>query len=309
MFFIFQHLLWQFSNANIKVPSNVNTVEALLATARAGSLRSKRHILVLAIKLGKDLKEAHLQAEIVYHQSVLLRFEGNVEESGRVVKEFYNKSYHTEQRESHPVLGSLCLSQANNLWQSDTLWEQVFCAGRIFRGEGHFEKAQHCFERCLTTAQLPEVERIRIANLADLYCELDYQHKQKLLHPKVDYLVKEEAIIESEIVRLRTYAYHSEGLRRLLSSSIEIGIRQGSYPEENSLTEELLKVHDELADPGIIDRLGHIRALIASARLSPPSQVEKQWEAALRQNVIYNPLEDEVFTSVVIHLFISLARF
>src|SRR6266536_6103264 len=80
---------------------------------------------------------------------------------------------------SHFLLGLLHLSQANNLvfnfnfpqaheearkWelssntqrQVDVLWDQVYCAGRIFRGEGRFKEAKECFERCLDMCGLPK---------------------------------------------------------------------------------------------------------------------------------------------------------
>ncbi len=52
----------------------------------------------------------------------------------------------------------------------------------------------------------------------------------------------------------------------------------------------------KLIEPDIVDRLGHLRALI------PPSEARKRWNAALEQNKACNPLEEEVFTQRVIFL-------
>jgi hypothetical protein len=42
--------------------------------------------------------------------------------------------------------------------QLDVLWEQIYCAGRIFRGEGRFREAKECFEHCLAASGVPELD-------------------------------------------------------------------------------------------------------------------------------------------------------
>ena len=160
-------------------------------------------------------------------------------------------------------------------WQSDVLWEQVFCAGRILRGEGHFEKAQQCFESCLGTSKLPEARKIHVAStLADLYCELDYQSERRLISLEEEYLVKAKAIIEPDFGCIWGHGRHSKGFRRLLLSSIEIEIKQDRRSEAESLIKELLKIYDELPEPDIVDRLGHVRALTL-LHASPPCPTRK----------------------------------
>ncbi|KAK4206373.1 hypothetical protein QBC37DRAFT_270485, partial [Rhypophila decipiens] len=59
------------------------------------------------------------------------------------------------------------------------LWDHIHCVGRILRGKGRFEEARRCFELCLKTPELTESRRLVIlSTTADLYCELDYQHRQ-----------------------------------------------------------------------------------------------------------------------------------
>lgn len=54
----------------------------------------------------------------------------------------------------------------------------------------------------------------------------------------------------------------------------------------------------------MVDQLGHLRALIAFARLSPgPEEARKIWEDILMWNRFYYPSEEEVFTCGVVYLY------
>ena len=54
-----------------------------------------------------------------------------------------------------------------------------------------------------------------------------------------------------------------------------------------------------------MDRLGHVRALIAFARLSPNlNDAAGRWSEVLTLNRYYNPLEGDMFTCGVVHLFL-----
>jgi tetratricopeptide (TPR) repeat protein len=338
MLFLLQNLLGSFAQKGLEIPPNDDAVETLLAAVRLCNLSSRRQLLTTAAKLQKDPVQVHLQAEIVHQQSVLLRFEGKIDESQRVIKEFFDGQYLRTKPASHPLLGLLHLSQANNLvynfqfpdaheqakiWrpltitptkrQLDVLWEQIYLAGRIFRGEGRFEEARECFERCLTASGVPESKRILVkSTLADVYCELRYQHyqrNQERAMPDVQYLDAAKNIIRSEIERMRAHGLYSKGFRRLLLSSVEVEINEGQHSEAESLIKEVLAIYDKLTEPDVVDRLGHVRALIALARISSLSETEGRWSAALLQNAIYNPFEEEVFTCAVIYLFISFVRF
>lgn len=53
-----------------------------------------------------------------------------------------------------------------------------------------------------------------------------------------------------------------------------------------------------------MDRLGHVRTLVALARLFPgPEEAWRRWEDVLVWNKVYNPLEEEVFTCGVVYVF------
>jgi hypothetical protein len=121
-------------------------------------------------------------------------------------------------------------------------------------------------------------------------------------------LAKAESLVTPEIEHLRGLAPRSKGFRRLLLSMSEIQIRRTRFDHAERLLIELSDIYGKLADPDIVDRLGHVRAFIALARISPPSESETRWIQALNLGRIYNPLEEEVFTVALIHLFICTAR-
>jgi tetratricopeptide (TPR) repeat protein len=188
--------------------------------------------------------------------------------------------------------------------------EQLFCKGRILRGEGRFDQATDCFERCFATAKLPTSKRILfISHLSDLYCELDFQQRANAYQSAYPtYTAKGRKIVEHEIGKMRDCGWPLPSLRRLLLSLLEVEIRQERYKKAESIITELLGIYSRIPEPDINDRLGHVRALIAKARISPLVEMEARWDSALLQNRTYNPEEEEVFTCGVIYLFITLAR-
>ena len=304
-------------------------MEALVSASKIGTLSGRRRLLTTASKLLKDPTQACLLAEVAYQESVLLRMSGNIPASKQVIRQFLDGPRYAPSVRLRSLLGLLHLSQANNHaydfnfplalgeaseWQlsndlpyepqADMLWNAICCQGRFLRGEGRFEEAKHCFQGCLATPELRESKRVLVAsNLADLYCELEY------LQRNPEYLVKAKAMVELELEHVRARGQYLKGFRRLLLSLIEVHINAGWHEAAATLVEELLTIYGTLSDPDITDRLGHVRALIAWARISPLPEAEMRWSAALRQNAAYNPGEDDVFTCGVIHLFISYVRF
>jgi hypothetical protein len=90
---------------------------------------------------------------------------------------------------------------------------------------------------------------------------------------------------------------------------VEIEIREGHLEGANRMISELLEIYSRVTEPDINERVGHVRTLIAMARISQLDEAEGHWHAALLQNRAYNPLEEEVFTCGVIYLFMSSVRF
>lgn len=185
------------------------------------------------------------------------------------------------------------------------IWDQVFCIGRILRGEGNFEEAKVCFEQCLETPGLRRPKRLLAKSaLADVYCELDCARDQ------LRYLLsRAKAMLESVIEQLRlSDSRHLKGYRRLLLSLAEVNLKQGHLHNVDLVARELLAIYPRLNGLDMVDRLGHVRALISFARISPTSEVAvNRWNDVLRHNRLYNPFEEEVFTCGVVYLCLSSA--
>lgn len=187
------------------------------------------------------------------------------------------------------------------------LWDHIFCAGRILRGEGHFEEAKICFESCLRTPGLRQYKRLlAMSALADLYCELDGLGREEDA-----YLSRANIMVGLEIEKLKlASSQHLKGYWRLLLSHVEIKIKQGYHDGAEDLIRELLARFCSLQEPDIMDRLGHVRALIAFARVSPSvCDALRRWNDVLVWNRYYNPLEEEVFTCAVVYLFLCITSY
>lgn len=69
----------------------------------------------------------------------------------------------------------------------------------------------------------------------------------------------------------------------------------------------MLVIYDNLRELDIVDRLGHIRALISFARVSQALEdALERWTDVLVWNRFYNPFEEEVFTCGVVYFFICV---
>ncbi|KAF2189903.1 hypothetical protein K469DRAFT_50042 [Zopfia rhizophila CBS 207.26] len=330
---VLEHLLRQYAETGLEIPSSNEVVETLLAASKCGPLTRRRHILSLVDKLLKGSANIYLQAEAIHQRSVLLRLRGDISGSNRLLQEFLNRSDLDPQLKSHFALGLLHISQATNhaynfdflladqeaqKWmpsnatekQLDVVWDQIHSAGRIWRGRGCFFIARQFFEHCLQIQPLRESKRLLVkSSLADIYVELDYLQRRGIDSQNPEGLLdKAEEMVKPEIERLKSRAQHTKGFRRLLLSMAEIEIRRGQFYNAESLLTELCGIYIKLVDPDIIDRLGHVRALIALARISPPCEAEKRWTNALNLNRRYNPFEEEVFTCGLIYLFICTIR-
>ena len=330
-------MLRLYAESGLELPRCNNTVETLLSASRFEGLRDRENLLTMAARLQPEPRKPDVYAEVVYRLSVTFRSRGRISDSERIINDFLKSRSLDMNQESHDIFGLLHLSQANNQmyrfefrraheetckWHpssdnlSDSelrlLWDQLCCNGRILKGEGQFEKARLCFEGCFGTPGLPRPKQLLItSHLSDLYCELDYMQRNNAqqLTMQLTWLGKGREIVQREVDCMRVLGKPSKGLRGLLLSLIEIEIRQGHLDRAESLTNELLDIYSRIAEPDVNDRVGHVRTLIARARISDLCEAEKHWNAALRQNKVYNPLEEEVFTCGVIYLFISFVRF
>lgn len=314
-------------------PDRVDIVKSLIAASRvkASAISSRERLLNSAQVLLGEHAPLQLQIEVVQERSTLMRLEGNIEGSTRLIEEFLS---HAPPAPAD-VIGSLYISQAKNFAYNfffseaheeakkyspvcieekpELLWDHVYCVGRIMRGEGRFEEARQCFELCLKAPGLTESRRLLILSImADLYCELDYQYGQrctKTAEPRSDIFLLPAGHWLMEEMRALQSRGPSKGYRRILLSLVETEIRSGHNEEARHLVDKLLCMYNSLIAPDIVDRLGHVRALIAAARVSGLEDAEKFWTDALYWNNFYNPLEEEVFTCGVIYMYMCLGQY
>jgi tetratricopeptide (TPR) repeat protein len=316
----------------LKIPPSKDAVEMLVAASNFGEMSSRQCLLTTADKLQQDLEQADLQAMIVYRQSVLSRLSRNISDSQRVIQEFLQQPWTQVNPRLHSLLGLLHLFQAEN-WAYNFDHQKVYLKaqewgpgknpssmqlyvlriklkvlGQSYKGLGLFEDAKSAFEVCLAALQPCDSSRFLIkSNLADVYCELDYLQHKGLVIKDVIYLDEAEKIVRPEVRQLRACGRQSRPFRRLLLSLIEIEIIRCQYEAAESLIKELLAIYNTITEHDINDQVGHVRALIAWARISPESESVARWFAALHFNKSFNPAEEDVFGCGVIYLFISLA--
>ncbi|EEQ84791.2 uncharacterized protein BDCG_08060 [Blastomyces dermatitidis ER-3] len=260
-----------FAQDDVPMVSRIHFIKSLLTAFKI--VPSQRWILDSAKQF------LRLQVESAYQQSVIMRLNGDVEGSERVIKLFtiglnIGPSAHAE-------IAGLPGKQEH------LLRDHILCVGRIMRGKGRFEESKICFQTCSRPPWLPKYKRYLVqSSLADLYCELAY------LTDRTAYLFEAEEMVEPQLKTAKT----------------TIRIRQGCSEDAALLVRELLAVYGNLRQLNIVDRLGHVRVLIALARLSRgPEEARKRWEDVLTWNRYYNPSEEEVFTCGVVYLFLCAA--
>ncbi|OAA68082.1 hypothetical protein SPI_00277 [Niveomyces insectorum RCEF 264] len=282
-----------------------------------------------------------LRARLAHQKSVALRLTGDLPGSDREISAFlrHEGSQNGLDGLSYNQLGWLHLSSANNhLFQSkfshaheeakklklaasvsgltrlsgsqfELLWDQIYCVGRIMRGEGRFDDAKLCFESCLQTPTDISRSKLTVVKsaLGDVYCELDYDCRSNADSAAPHfYLNRARELVGPDVEARRGPV--TKGMRRLLLSVSEIEIREGRHSHANTLLLELLTTYAALREPDIVDRLGHVRTRIALARITSQFEAETHWQEALRLNAFYNPAEEEVYTCGVIYLHLSHIR-
>ncbi|KAH8674440.1 hypothetical protein BGZ60DRAFT_404034 [Tricladium varicosporioides] len=331
---VLKHLLRLYENTHLKIPLRRDAVEALVSASKFGGMSDRKYFLKIATDLQKDLQQTDIQAMVVHRESVLLRLNKEISNSRRVIEQFLDRPLTEVNPRLHSLLGLLHLSQAEN-WAYHFNHEKVYeeaqkwgpgdnpspmqlyvlrtklkVLGQSYKGGGHFEDAKPAFEGCLAAMKPDDSERFLIkCHLADVYCEMDYLKRKQHAAPNIVYLEEAEKIVRPEIEHLQTRGRDLRHLRRLRLSLVEIEIIRGRQSAAECLIKELLANYNRLTEHDINDQVGHVRALIAWARISEPSTAVARWHTALSWNKIYHPSEGDVFTCGVIYLFMSLAYF
>lgn len=337
---VLQGVLQLYMETGLGLPPTNDAVETLIAASKFGKMCDKQYLLTLATKLQTNPEHGYLRAAIAHRQSVLLRFNGDISGSQRIVQEFFDQQCPEPNPRLHSFHGLLRLSQAENLayhlehpmaykeaqkWEllnnSPSLMELYVlrskqrALGQSYKGDGYFEAAKSCFEACLQATQDTESNRfLTESQLADVYCELHHHERHclnkedELMAPEPVYLDKAEEILKPEIERLMVHGRHLRHFRRLLLSLIEVYIIRGRFSEAESLIKELLFIYNRLSEPDINDQFGHVRALIAWARIALAPEAVERWNAVLDQHNMYK-FEEDMFGCGVVHLFISFEHF
>ncbi|KAK1521588.1 hypothetical protein CABS01_16518 [Colletotrichum abscissum] len=302
------------------IPCSIHTIEALVTISKSGSLDDSMQLLDTAADMLTDLVPVSTWASVVHRRSIVLRLLGDPQSSEQELHTFIRRSPNLP---GH-LLIPLQLSLANNLIyqlkytdaaqivreiqvtkdlqgdQVQLIWDQIYCVGRVMRGQGDFESARICFEQCFKTYGMRKSKKIIIQTaLADLYCELDYKSQDDQRY----HLFQARSLLEPALESVGVA--NSKSRRRLLLSLSEINLREGRLHEARKSLEELLILYGGMDSFDVVDRLGHVRSYIALARTYPDGQAEPQWRNALRLNAEYNPSEEEVFTCAIIYLHLS----
>lgn len=316
------------------VPSDDHTIQTLLTISRYGQLRSRHRTLNVLLRLPRIQENPCLQAEAIYETSVVLRLDGDIAGSSKLLRDFFDQCNRVTLLESQPVLGRLRLSQAanhiyncdyelahaiNQTWipspsmasprMLDVVWSQMHLAGNIYRGEGQFEQARRCYEVCLKAQDLRKSKRLCVlSQLTDIYVELDYQNQVNNILASEDLLASAKKHILPFLEHLRIGTTCSKGFRRLLLSLAEIEMRLHHREEAKKLLEEADSLYKNLSQLDIIDRLGHLRVYIGLARLSPRDEKELAWWKALEIGRKHHPQDEKVFVVALIYLYIARAQ-
>ncbi|KAK4031284.1 hypothetical protein C8A01DRAFT_21478, partial [Parachaetomium inaequale] len=189
--------------------------------------------------------------------------------------------------------------------------DHIYCMGRIMRGEGRFEEARECFELCLKAPGMGEARRLLILSVtANLYWELDYRYSVETTEaPLWSLLLRARRWLTREMHTLQSHWRATKGHRRILLSLAKVEIRLGCDGEARHYVDQALSMYGCITAPDIVDRLGHVRALIAAARVSGLEDAARFWADALRWNRYYNTSVEEVFTCSVVHMYVCLVQF
>lgn len=261
------------------------------------------------------LLDQRLKVAAIHQQSILMRLRGDVTGSELVINEFLLNYGNTVLPVS--MLTPLHLSQTmNHIYRfnfnhaheemktvpsppnahDNFLWDRTLCVSRAFRGSGDFAAAKTAFQLCLATPGLCKPKRCLVTSaLADTLCELAVMEHDN------SHLVRAEELVMLAV----TLSPFPKGLRRLRLSLLEIKINQGSRDEAEFLIKLLLDTYNNLEKLDIVDRLGHVRTLIAHARIAlTPEEEISRWVDVLNWNRFYNPHEEEVFTCGAVYIII-----
>ncbi|KUI57022.1 hypothetical protein VP1G_04347 [Cytospora mali] len=166
------------------------------------------------------------------------------------------------------------------------------------RLEGHVKDSERIIEECVS--RLHAEGSMDNGVFAALYRSQANNHAYYFEFPEAHKELKKWAPVEIKPEETQ--------MSLLWDQILCVKILKGQLDAAEGLVSELLLIYSGLQDPDIIDRLGHVRTLIAFARLPASSHdTLKRWQDVLIWNQFYNPGEEDVFTCGVVYLFLCIA--
>ena len=267
-------------------------VEASLAASRLIGVSRANYAILVAAKMREAGLPDYLRLAVVNRQSVVLRFEGDHDQSDVLIQDIL-KRIPTKDIRSHCLYGRLLLSRTENAilrkefdkaayyleqwgvknnppsryeFQVVRLKNTVY--GRVSRYLGDFSHACNCLEACLLTSSTDSRYHV-MHHLADVYCELGCAGKaQDLLTNSVENLSARGK-------------QHSKAFRRLLLSLAEAYIQQLRFKEARAALLQLGDIFDGIVGHDVSDQLNHVRSILGQVRIA---YSESRWSEALESS-------------------------
>lgn len=300
-------------------------VEASLAASRLIGISRANFAIAVAAKMREAGLPDYLLLAIENRQSVILRFEGDHDQSDLLIQDILNRVIATDIK-SHCLYGRLLFSRAENaILRKDFdnaafyigQWEiknnppsgcefQVIrlkntVLGRVSRYLGDFLHAQYCLNSCLMTIST-ETSRYHVMHhLADVYCELKLPEKA-------------EELVKKDIEELKSCGkQRSKAFRRLLLPLAEAYIEQRGFEEARAVLLQLSGIFDGIVGHNVSDQLDHVRSILGLVRVA---YHESRWSEALQSSEqalhlvqTYKTFSDGNFYRGVIFLFRTIIFF
>lgn len=268
-------------------------VEASLAASKFIGVSRANCANSVAAKLREAGLPDYLRLAIVNRQSVVLRFQGDHDQSDVLIQDILNRIPTTDTR-SHCLYGRLLLSRTENALLRKEFdkaasylvqWEakndppsgcelQVVrlkntVLGRLSRYQGDFPHARYCLNECLGTIPTETSRYHVLHHLADVYCELGLAGKaEELLTLGIDDL------------RVRG-KQRSRAFRRLLLPFAEACIEQRRFEEARAALLQLDDIFEGIVGHDVPDQLDHVRSILGLVRIA---YHESRWSEALESS-------------------------
>lgn len=277
----------------------------LLAASRFDTLDFKFGTVRRVRELMQDDEDCNILALATDRESALLRMSGKLQQSNEALEKFihtvaFSKNVNSSETDAswNAQRGSLVVSFAENLIQESEFtraqnelseWNPInplfpstreqmilrtknLALGKVFRFEGHFEKALPYFTDLLRQSEIDVFfegtvhHRILLSNIADMYCELGQP-------------ARAAEVLKVELQNISTGSTLSvNNERRLHLSMAESLLRQNYLDEAEQCLQDLRPAYDACKDKEMLTRLGIFRMWMGLARIS---HLRSQWDDAL----------------------------